>query len=115
MGCLLVRRSVFEQVGGFEEAYSRQFQAPDLCLKLRELELPVVCAPCPAAIDHTTEARRRADFDVIDRALFVDRWYEQIDAGDPYYSRGLRREAADYTPSQFRGDELELAMKEAAR
>jgi GT2 family glycosyltransferase len=115
MGCLLVRRSVFEQVGGFEEAYSRQFQAPDLCLKLRELELPVVCAPCPAAIDHTTEASRRADFDVIDRALFVDRWYEQIHAGDPYYSRGLRREAADYTPSQFRGDELELAMKEAAR
>jgi O-antigen biosynthesis protein len=115
MDCMMVRRSLFEQVGGFEEAFSRQFQAPDLCMKLRELGLSVVCAPGPRTIDHTTEADRRADFDVIDRALFVDRWYAQLEAGDPYYSRGFFREAADYTLPPFGGDELELAMREAAR
>jgi GT2 family glycosyltransferase len=115
MDCLLVRRSLFERVGGFEEAYSRQFQAHDLCLKLRDLGLSVVCAPSPRTIDHTTEAQRRSDFDVLDRALFVDRWYERLAEGDPYYARGFLREAADFTPSPFRGDELELAMKEAAR
>jgi GT2 family glycosyltransferase len=115
MECLLVRRSLFERVGGFEKAYSRQFQGPDLCMKLRELRLSVVCTPTPRTIDHTTEADRRTDFDVLDRALFVDRWYEQLAAGDPYYGRGFFREAADYTLPPFGGDALELAMKEAAR
>jgi O-antigen biosynthesis protein len=115
MDCMLVRRSPFDRVGGFEEAYSRQFQDYDLCLKLREAGASVICAPAPRTIDHTTEARRRSDFDVLDRALFVDRWYEHLLAGDPYYGRGFLREAADYTPSPFHGDELELAMKEAAR
>ena len=113
--CMLVRRSLFESVGGFEEAYSRQFSDYDLCLKLREAGASVVCAPAPRTVDHTTEAQRRSDFDVLDRALFVDRWYERLAAGDPYYAGGFLREAADFTPSPFSGDELELAMKEAAR
>jgi glycosyltransferase involved in cell wall biosynthesis len=115
MDCMLVRRSLFERVGGFEEAYSRQFQAYDLCMKLREDGESTICTPAPRTIDHTREAQRRSDFDVLDRALFVDRWYEQLAAGDPYYGRGFQREAADFRPSPFSGDELELAMKEAAR
>ena len=113
--CMLVRRSLFERVGGFEEAYSRQFQGPDLCLKLREVGASTICTPVPRTIDHTTEADRRSDFDVLDRALFVDRWYERLAAGDPYYGRGFMREAADYTPAPVRTDELDLAMKESAR
>ena len=115
MECLLVRRSLFERVGGFEEAYSRQFQGQDLCMKLREAGASTICAPTPRTIDHTTEAERRSEFDVLDRALFVDRWYERLAAGDPYYGRGFLREAADYTPAALRTDELDLAMKEAAR
>jgi glycosyltransferase involved in cell wall biosynthesis len=116
MGCLMVRRSLFEEVGGFEEAYSRQFQDFDLCLKLRAAGASVICTPTPRTVDHTTEARRLSDFDVLDRALFVDRWYEQLAAGDPYYGRGFLGEVADYTPSPFGGDDaLDLAMKEAAR
>ena len=115
MGCMLMRRAEFERVGGFEEAYSRQFQDFDLCLKLSDAGRTVVCAPNPHVIDHTTDAQRRTDFDVIDRALFVDRWYERLAAGDPYYGRGLSREAGDYTLPPFGGDELEIAMREAAR
>jgi O-antigen biosynthesis protein len=115
MECLLVRRSDFERVGGFEEAYSRQFQGYDLCMKLRQIGLSVVCTPVPRTIDHTTEARRRSDFDLLDRALFVDRWYEQLASGDPYYGRGFFGEAADYSLPRFDGDSLDLAMKEAAR
>jgi O-antigen biosynthesis protein len=113
--CMLVRRSLFDRVGGFEEAYSRQFQDHDLSMKLRDAGASVICTPAPRTIDHATEAHRRSDFDVLDRALFVDRWYERLAAGDPYYGRGFLREAADYTPSSFRGDALELAMTEAAR
>jgi O-antigen biosynthesis protein len=115
MDCLLIRRSSFERLGGFEETYSRQFHDLDLCLRLREFGLSTVCVPAPRTVSHITEARRRADFDALDRALFVDRWWELLESGDPYYNRGFSREAADYAPSSFGGDRLELAMREAAR
>ena len=113
MECMLLRRSTFEQLGGFEEAYSRQFQDLDLCLRIRDLGLSVVCTPSPRTVVHTTEAQRRADFDVIDRALFVDRAYETLEAGDPFYSRRFFREAADYSVSPFSGDPQAVAMREA--
>jgi GT2 family glycosyltransferase len=113
MDCMLLRRSLFDRLGGFEQAYSRQFQDFDLCLRLRREGLSVVCAPAPRTVSHTTEARRLSDFDVIDRALFVDRWYERLEAGDPYYNPGFFREAADYTMPPFSGDPQAIAMLEA--
>ena len=50
---------------------------------------------------------------MIDRALFVDRAYEALEAGDPYYSRRFFREAADFTVSPFSGDPQAVAMREA--
>jgi O-antigen biosynthesis protein len=112
MECMLLRRSLFDQLGGFEEAYSRQFHDFDLCLRIRGLGLSVICTPDPHTVTHTTEARRRADFDVIDRALFVDRFYEDLARGDPYYNPSFFPAAADYAPSPFGGDPLEVAIRE---
>ena len=112
MDCLLIRRSDFDRVGGFEEAYSRQHQAHDLCVRLAELGLSCVCAPGPLTITHSTEAQRLADFDVADRALFVERFYERLQAGDPYYNRGFFRAAADYALPPFGGDPQEIALRE---
>lgn len=112
MDCLLIRRSDFDRVGGFEEAYSRQHQAHDLCMRLAELELSCVCAPGPLTITHSTEAQRLADFDVADRALFVERFYERLQAGDPYYNQGFFRAAADYALPPFGGDPREIALRE---
>ena len=101
-------------LGGFEEAYSRQFHDFDLCLRLRSAAAEHRSAPLSRGrSSHTTEARRRSDFDVLDRALFVDRWYERLEAGDPYYNGGFFRAAADYSLSPFGGDALELAMRES--
>ncbi|MGA9373370.1 MAG: glycosyltransferase, partial [Solirubrobacterales bacterium] len=111
--CMLIRRSTFDDLGGFEEAFNRQFHDVDLCLRLGQLGLTVICTPAPRTISHTTEARRRSDFDVIDRGLFVDRWYERLEAGDAYYHGGFLGEAADYAPSPFSGDPHALAMREA--
>lgn len=112
MECMLMRRADFEAVGGFGEAYRRQFHDHDLCLRLRSRGLSVICAPGPTTIDHGTEAQRRSDFDVIDRALFVDRWWDRLAAGDPYYSSSFFRAAADYSLPPFGGDALELALRE---
>ena len=112
MDCLLIRRADLDRVGGFEEAYSRQHQAHDLCVRLAELGLSSVCAPGPRTIAHSTGAERLADFDVADRALFVERFYERLQAGDPYYNRGFFRAAADYALPPFAGDPQEIALRE---
>ena len=112
MDCLLIRRSDFDRVGGFEEAYSRQHQAHDLCVRLAKLGLSCVCSPGPRTITRSTEAQRLADFDVTDRALFVERFYQRLEGGDPYYNRGFFRAAADYTLPPFGGDPQELALRE---
>jgi GT2 family glycosyltransferase len=112
MDCMLIRRSLFGELGGFEEAYSRQFHALDLCLRIRRRGLSVICTPDPPTVIHTTDARRRADFDVVDRALFVDRFWDELSRGDPYYNPGFLPGAADYEPSPYGGDPLELAIRE---
>ena len=112
MDCLLMRRSDFERVGGFEEAYSRQHQAHDLCMRLVDLGLTCVCAPGPLTITQSTEAQQLLDFDVADRALFVERFYDRIEARDPYYNRGFFRAAADYALPPFGGDPQEIALRE---
>ena len=99
MECLLVSAEGFRDAGGFQPAYSRQYADYDLCMKLRGRGLSTICAPAPRTITHRTEAVRRADFDVIDRGLYVDSWYGELAAGDPYYNRGFGRSAADYTPA----------------
>jgi O-antigen biosynthesis protein len=113
MDCMLIRRDLFDQLGGFEEAYSRQFGDLDLCLRLAQSGLATVCAPAPRTVTRTTEARRLADFDVIDRALFVDRTYERLEAGDPYYNPNFFRAAADYALSPFTRDPHAIAKREA--
>ncbi len=97
MDCMMVSASRLSEVGGFEPSFSRQFHNLDLCMALRERRLSSVVTPSPRTLTHRPSRLRRSDVDVIDRALFVDRHYEALRAGDPYYNPGFARARADYT------------------
>ena len=47
-------------------------------------------------------AARRAGTDVVDRALFVDCWYDELVRGDPYFNPGFAQQLADYVPASWR-------------
>lgn len=100
--CLLVGRADFDAEDGFNEFYNRQYEDFDLCQRLARRGLKSVYAPRPRLIDHSTPADRRASADMIDRALFVDCWYDELVRGDPYFNPGFAQQLADYVPSSWR-------------
>jgi GT2 family glycosyltransferase len=81
---MLVRRAAFEKVGGFCEEYRSTHRDFDLCRKLAGIGLSCVYNPAAQAIDHELPAARRRKVDVVDRALFIDRWFDQLERGDPF-------------------------------
>ncbi len=100
--CLLISKTDFESEGGFNEFYNREYEDFDLCQRLAKRELKSVYAPRPRLVNHRTPASRRAGTEVIDRALFVDCWYDELMRGDPYFNPGFAQQLADYVPASWR-------------
>jgi GT2 family glycosyltransferase len=93
---MLLPRAAFERAGRFEESFLTGFEDFDLCQRLRELGLRLVYAPSPRVIVHETPAARRESLDIVDRALFVDRWYDRLAGGDPFFNPNFDRLDADF-------------------
>jgi GT2 family glycosyltransferase len=97
--CMLVRREDFEREGGFLELYACEYEDLDLCQRLARSGRKCVYAATAVLVTHRSEVSRRAGSDIVDRALFVDTWYDQLAAGDPYFNPSFARQRADYVPS----------------
>ena len=81
---ILIRRDLFEAVGGFDEHYFQGYEDFDLCLKVRERGLKVMCCPV-SAIEHLenismkrldTRIKRRSK--ERNRDFFEQRWRQRI-------------------------------------
>jgi len=76
--CMLVRRSAFLDLGGFDESYMNGFEDVDFCLRLREKGHRIVYCPTSVVLHHEsmTEGRwlqEERNFD-----LFCERWAERL-------------------------------------
>lgn len=100
--CLLVGKAEFNAESGFNEFYRSQYEDFDLCRRLARRGLRSVYAPRPRLVNHRTPASRRIATDAVDRALFVDCWYDELIRGDPYFNPGFAQQLADYVPAAWR-------------
>lgn len=100
--CLLVGRADFEAVGGFSENYASEYDDYDLCRRLAARGLRSVYAARPQVVTHRTPAARRQATDIVDRALFVDCWYDDLLAGDPYFNPSFSKKRGDHAPAGWR-------------
>ena len=92
--CLLVRRAVFEQVGGLDESLRVAFNDIDFCLRLRAAGYHNLWTPFAELYHHESASRGSEDTEE-KRARFVgeveamlQRWSPQLQA-DPAYSPNL--------------------------
>ena len=104
--CLLVRRDLFWEVGGFEEQHLPvAFNDVDLCLKLRSLGKRLIWTPYAELIHHESISRGRVETGeaAVRAAKEVDymrrRWGLELRV-DPYYSPNLSLESHRVRPSQ---------------
>ena len=102
--CMVVRRDVFNEVGGFDEGMSHAFNDVDLCLKIREKGYCIVYTPYAELYHHESASRgydlatpeRKARFDrEID--IMKARWKHIFEQGDPYYNPNLTLTKTDFS------------------
>jgi O-antigen biosynthesis protein len=88
--CLMIKKSLFEQVGGFDENFAYSFNDVDICLRLREKGYTIIYTPYAVLYHHGTSTRPYTE-DEKEIAYFVKRWHDLILKGDPYYDQTLSR------------------------
>ncbi|PZR77462.1 MAG: hypothetical protein DLM52_04395 [Chthoniobacterales bacterium] len=94
--CMMMRKSLFHDVGGFNEHFFTIYQDVDLCLRLRQRGLRIIWTP-QALLLHHESLSRQTYYDFVDRNLLLDQWEDIIARGDPYYNKNLNAERGDYS------------------
>lgn len=101
--CMMVKRSVYEQVGGFEEKLAVAFNDVDFCLKVRALGLLVVFQPRAEAYHYESKSRGSEDSpEKVARfqreiEYMRDHWIGILKNGDPYYNPNLSAVYPNYS------------------
>ena len=96
--CMLMRRVVFVELGGFDETFSVAYNDVDLCLRLRDRGYQILFTPESRLIHKESRTRRKRHEPSEERA-FLDRWRRAIATGDPFYSPALSLEREDLSLS----------------
>lgn len=94
--CMLVPRSVFDEIGGFDEGFPVEFNDVDLCLRIERKGYRIVYAP-DAVLYHYESATRRGTRCLADEARAAKIWERVIRQGDPYYPQSLTHSREDWS------------------
>jgi|GEM_PF-1422317 len=109
--CLMVRRSVFEEVGGFNESYAVAYNDVDFCLKVMQKGYRNLYTPFAELIhyesktrgeDSTPEKQLRLNEE---KARLIADW-DNIIQHDPFYNPNLTRSREDFS---FRADNYTIS------
>lgn len=107
--CLLIRRSVFEAIGGFDETIVVGYGDVDLCLRVGEKGYRVLFCAHAALLHHESYTRGRyaEDPHPEDSLRFVSKWPGIFAHGDPYFNPNLSQASPNWQvgqPLEFRLD-----------
>lgn len=93
--CMMVKKSDFDAVGGLDETFQVAFNDIDLCMKFRAAGKKIIFTPYAElyhyesksrGLEDTPEKQFRFDKEV---KRFQEKWAQQLEMGDPYYSPNL--------------------------
>ena len=99
--CLMVKKSIYEEVDGLDESFTISLNDVDLCLKIREKGYLNIFTPFAELYHYESKTRGMEEGEKLRRyerecAHFRDKWKEQLDAGDPYYNPNFSLDYSDF-------------------
>jgi len=86
--CMMVKRRLFESVGGFNESFIVCGGDVDFCLRIYEMGFRNIYTPY-AVLYHHESASRGSHIPVSDFRLSLERYRKFLDGRDPYYNPNL--------------------------
>lgn len=101
--CMMVKKDLYQKVGGMDEAFQVAFNDIDFCLRVRETGKLVVFQAYAELYHHesltrgyeTSQKNKKRFKEEI--KLFKTRWKDILEAGDPYYNPNLTLRRSDCT------------------
>lgn len=101
--CLMVKKSLYERVGGLDESFAVSLNDVDFCLKLRSLGYLNVFTPFAEAYHYESASRgldtegEKAQRYNEESARFREKWKAMLEAGDPYYNPNFSLDKSDFS------------------
>lgn len=101
--CMMTKKTLFKQVGGFDEQFAVACNDVDYCLKLREVGKTIVFNAFSEWYHYESRSRgyedswkkiRRFEREV---EKFQKKWRKVLDEGDPYYNKNFPITQAPFT------------------
>lgn len=101
--CMMTKKSLFQQVGGFDERFVVACNDVDYCLKLRELDKLIVFNAFSEwyhyesksrGYEDTAEKKQRFQGEI---GIFQKKWQKILDEGDPFYNKNFPVTRAPFT------------------
>ena len=110
--CLMTKRSLFDQVGGFTEELAVAFNDIDFCMKIRSLGKLVVYNPYALLYHYESKSRGLEDTpEKVARfnreiAIFAKRWPDILKNGDPYYNPNLTLRKSNFALRDLKKEKI---------
>lgn len=101
--CLMVKKSLYEEVGGLDEGFAVSLNDVDFCLKLRAKGLLNVFTPFAELFHYESISRglddngEKAERYNRESEKFREKWRKELEAGDPYYNPNFSLDRSDYS------------------
>lgn len=93
--CMMLRRAVFEEVGGFDEELDIAYNDVDLCLRIIQRGYYIVWTPHAVLYHHESATRGQYQPERNIRYL-CEKWRDFLDRGDPFYNPNLALDRSDF-------------------
>ncbi|WP_349946287.1 glycosyltransferase [Lacrimispora sp. BS-2] len=110
--CMMSKKSLFEEAGGFSEDLAVAFNDIDFCMKIRSLNKLVVYAPY--ALFYHYESKSRGLEDTPEKVVrfnqeikkFSQKWPDILRDGDPYYNPNLTLRKSNFALRDLRKEKI---------
>ena len=106
--CMLMRREIWDTLGGLNENYAVAFNDADLCMRIRNAGWLIVWTPFAKLYHFESKSRGEEDTPEKERRFndevcyFKKCWAKELETGDPYYNPNLSLTFPDFCPVDIR-------------